>query len=342
MAASAIFGSAQLYDVAMGDSRAAIPGPQRLLAVIELQNAIAAAGMNADEVMRIVVERAETLSCANGGMVALVEGDDIVYRAVVGSAMPVLGMRLAKVGSLAGRCVADRHQVNVQDASTDARVDADTKARFGAGSLLCVPLLYGEHAVGALVVVSARSGAFTDEDVETLPLLAQIVAIALHRTTTYPRPRYDSLHDALTGLANRRAFDERIQAELGRNKRYGHSFSLAMIDLAGLEQVNDRQGQAAGDEILREIATILKKHTRVIDACFRLGGDEFAIVMPGTSLEGAKILAERFRAHIAEAKLSDATVTSSFGVVEASDETPAEIHARANLALEADKLSRRA
>jgi diguanylate cyclase (GGDEF)-like protein len=320
----------------------ATPGSERLLAVIELQNAIAAAGMNSDEVMRIVAERASTLTSASGGMVALAEGDDIVYRSVVGSGLtPALGMRLSKTETLAGRCVTERKTVRVDDVVTDPQVDAETRARAKAGSLICVPLLYGEHAIGVLEVVSPKNAAFTEQDAETLPLLAQIIAISLHRAHTYPRPRYDSLHDALTGLANRRAFDERIAAELERSRRYKHFFSLAMLDLDGLESANDRLGQAAGDEILRDIATILKKHTRVIDACFRLSGDEFAIVMPGTSLEGAKVLAERFRGHISDAGLCNNTITSSFGVVQAVHETAAELIERANAALDVDKQSRR-
>lgn len=316
------------------------PSPERLLAVIELQNAILAAGMNGDEIMRIVAERASTITAATGGLIGLVEGDEIVYRVAVGSVTPALGSRVPRTGSLAGACISERKPTKIDDATTDERVDPALRTQAAARSFVCVPLLYGEHAVGVLEVVSAKTYGFTDVDVETLPLFAQIVAIALHRTYTYPRPRYDSTHDALTGLANRKAFEERLGAELGRNRRYGHSFSLAMLDLDGLENINDRLGQAAGDEVLREIATILRKHTRVIDACFRLSSDEFAIVMPGTSLEGAKILAERFRGHISEAKLSD--VTASFGVVEALEETPEELVMRASRELEDDKKSRRA
>lgn len=317
------------------------PSPERLLSVIELQNAIAAAGLNADEVMGIVAERAAALTEATGSVVAIVEGEEIVYRAAARPTTLALGTRLSKASSVPGRCVNDRAPVKIDDAANDPRVDAETVARTGAGSLACVPLLYGESAVGVLEVVSTRTSAFTDEDIETLRLLGQIIAIALHRAYTYPRPRYDSDHDALTGLGNRRAFDERIQAELTRNRRYGHSFSLAMMDLDGYETAVDRFGQAIGDEALREIATILRKNTRAIDAGFRVGPDDFAIVMPGTSFEGAKTVAERCRAHIKEAKLCDGGIGSAFGVVEASDESADALANRAIVAVSADKQSQR-
>jgi diguanylate cyclase (GGDEF)-like protein len=318
----------------------ATPSPERMLSIIELQNAIAAAGMNADEVMGIVADRAATLTSAQSGIVAIQEGEEIAYRAVTRSTIAV-GTRIPRTTSIPGRCLTDRTPIRVDDAATDDRVDAETRARLGAASILCVPLLYGESAVGVLEVVSAKTKAFSDEDIETLRLLAQIIAIALHRAYTYPRPRYDVATDALTGLGNRRAFDERIQAELTRNKRYGHSFSLAILDLDGVESAIDRVGQAAGDEALREIARILMKHTRAIDACFRIAADDFAIVMPGTSVTGAKIVADRIRAHIVEARMFDGTLTASFGIVEAGDETAEDLNARALEALNADRAAQR-
>lgn len=286
------------------------PNPERLLAIIELQNAIAAAAMNSDEVMRVVADRSVTLTSTTGGELVLVEGEELVVRAVGGTTKLALGARETKE-SLAGRCVAGRKPV-----------------RDGAGS--AVPLFYGESTVGALVVTGGTS---TEEDLETLRILGQIVAIALHRAYTYPRPRYDNQHDPLTGLGSRRAFEERLAAELGRNKRYGHSFSLALCTLRGLETANDRLGQAAGDEALRVIANILKRHTRVIDACYRLGSESLAIVMPGTSFEGAKIVSERCRAQILDAKLCDGILAPRFGVVEAGDEESDALVARANSSL---------
>jgi GAF domain-containing protein len=191
-----------------------------MLSIIELQNAIAAAGMNADEVMAIVADRATGLTGASSAIVAIQEGEEIVYRAVTRSTI-ALGTRISRSASIPGRCVAERNAIRVDDVASDDRVDAETKQRTGAASLACVPLLYGESAVGVLEVFAAKPKAFSDEDIETLRLLASIIAIALHRAYTYPRPRYDVTTDALTGLGNRRAFDERIEAELTRNKRYG-------------------------------------------------------------------------------------------------------------------------
>jgi diguanylate cyclase (GGDEF)-like protein len=295
----------------------------RLLAIIDVQNAIAAAAMNADEVMHIVTERAALLTSADAAAIALVDGDELIYRATAGAASHAVGARVARGPGPAGRCVLEGRAL---------RVDPTTAA--GAGAAVCVPLLYGETAVGVLEATAKRPDGFSDEDVETLRLLAQIVAIALHRAYTYPRPRYDSLQDALTGLGNRRAFDERLEAE--RNRRFRHSFSLALVRLDGLETAIDRLGQAAGDDMLHRIATILKAHTRMIDGCFRTRADELAIVMPGTSLEGARVVAERCRTHAAESRACDGTVRLGFGVVAAAAaaETALEIVARAAAALD--------
>jgi len=306
----------------MTDSRTA-PTPERLLSIIELQNAIIAAGLNSDEVMTLVGERAGTLTSATGSVVALTEGDEIVTRAAAGTARATVGNRASKASVPSGRAITEGRPVRGEDTASDS---------------LAVPLLYGEAAVGYLEVTSTKPNVFGDDDAETLRLLAQIIAIALHRAYTYPKPRRDVDHDPLTGLGNRRAYEERIDAELARNRRYGHSFSLALLELGGLETAVDRLGQAAGDNAVTEIATILKKHTRAIDACFRIAADEVAIVLPGTSLDGARILVERCRAHIAEARPCDGAITASFGVIEAAaDETAEQIMIRVNTAINADK-----
>jgi diguanylate cyclase (GGDEF)-like protein len=102
-----------------------------------------------------------------------------------------------------------------------------------------------------------------------------------------------SITDSLTGLKNRRFFDERLQEEFKRAQRYGDYLSLIMIDLDHFKSVNDRFGHPAGDEVLREAAALIRASIRDPDICARYGGEEFAVILPKTHMSGALAVAER-------------------------------------------------
>lgn len=102
-----------------------------------------------------------------------------------------------------------------------------------------------------------------------------------------------AITDELTGLKNRRAFDERLQEEFRRAQRYSDPVSLIMIDLDHFKQVNDRFGHPFGDGVLRGAAEQLRASTRDPDICARYGGEEFAVILPKTHLQGALSVGER-------------------------------------------------
>jgi diguanylate cyclase (GGDEF)-like protein len=102
-----------------------------------------------------------------------------------------------------------------------------------------------------------------------------------------------SVTDALTGLKNRRFFDERLHEEFRRAQRYGDHLSLIMVDLDHFKQVNDRYGHPGGDAVLREAAALIRASIRDPDICARYGGEEFAVILPRTHLSGALAVAER-------------------------------------------------
>jgi diguanylate cyclase (GGDEF)-like protein len=122
--------------------------------------------------------------------------------------------------------------------------------------------------------------------------------------------------DALTGLYNRRLFDEYFDKELNRAKRYGHHLAIVILDLHKLKEVNDRHGHLQGDQVLQLAATTLRKTLRASDFAFRIGGDEFALLLPQTDPEQATTLCKRVRsqyeAEIGPLKL-DLGVTLDYG-----------------------------
>lgn len=104
-----------------------------------------------------------------------------------------------------------------------------------------------------------------------------------------------SIEDSLTGVYNRRYFDDRMDHEVARTKRFGRDLSLAMIDIDFFKHYNDTAGHLAGDNALTTIGTIIRESLRETDLPFRYGGEEFAIILPETAAESAAAVAERIR-----------------------------------------------
>ena len=123
-----------------------------------------------------------------------------------------------------------------------------------------------------------------------------------------------AVRDPLTGMLNRRAFNERLVEEIDRTRRYGDPFSMIMIDLDNFKAINDDFGHDVGDQILAWIGRMLGEHTRSADTPFRIGGEEFAVLAPSTSTAVAMTLAQRLVGLVAEAKppiVKDLKVTMS-------------------------------
>lgn len=122
--------------------------------------------------------------------------------------------------------------------------------------------------------------------------------------------------DSLTGLPNRQALVEALEAELSRTRRTGRPFTVALLDCDGFKGINDRDGHLAGDEVLRRIGVALRQHTRRYDCVGRLGGDEFLLVLSEVDADEALLIIERLRAalrHFVEREYP--MLTFSLGIV---------------------------
>jgi diguanylate cyclase (GGDEF)-like protein len=316
----------------MGPSRST----EQLRAIIRTQTEIAASGLDAGTIMQLIAARAQELTRASAGLIELVEDDEMVYSVATGEATPYLGMRLQRETSLSGRSVTERRALRSDDTGRDERVDAEACRRVNACSMICVPLSHQDEAIGVLKVYAPEANHFDDGDVETLELLSDLIATHLSHANLYEAESRDSRRDALTGLSNRRAFEERLPIELARAARSGHPVALVLLDLDGFKRVNDRLGHPAGDEALRAVARILDQ-SRAADDCFRIGGDEFAILMPETEAIHARTAAERVADQIRSAGLGDGQIGASYGIAASTNRDSGVLFAAADRVLLAAK-----
>ncbi len=166
---------------------------------------------------------------------------------------------------------------------------------FTIRSLVCCPLRHKGEKLGALEVLNKKDGAFGDEDVRFLEMLAQPLALALETLRVFDKTERLTITDDLTRLYNYRYLQQYLAAEAKRCLRYKRTVSLLFIDVDGFKRINDNFGHLVGSMALAEIAQTLRAAVRETDVVGRYGGDEFVIVLPETSLGGALAIADRIR-----------------------------------------------
>lgn len=191
----------------------------------------------------------------------------------------------------------------------------ESHLKQGISSVVYLPLSVTDRIIGSLILASRKPNAYNRRQIELLEKVALQIAAPVENAQLYAQLEQRSRIDVLTGLFNRRHFEERLKEEVSRHSRYGDVFSIFMIDLDNFKTYNDAYGHPAGDILLSQIGKIIKGSIRNVDQAFRYGGDEFVVILPQTARGDAYVVAERVREQIAEEMEKRAiAVTCSIGL----------------------------
>lgn len=268
------------------------------MAIIDLQGEIVRIGPDLGQVMDLVVERVRGMAGCSGAIVELAEDEEMVYRAASGSSLPQLGLRLRRQGSLSGLCLEAGEVLVCSDSETDPRVDRAACRLVGLRSMVVAPLLYAGAPVGVLKLLSPEPGAFGSREVQLLQLIASLIAAVMYHAERYGEDELyrRATHDAMTGLANRSLFYDRLRQAVSQAERQHGTLGVMIADMNGLKTINDQYGHRAGDAAICEVARRMATVSRQADTVARLGGDEFGLILSDIGgREGAGRVMERIQ-----------------------------------------------
>ena len=146
-------------------------------------------------------------------------------------------------------------------------------------SVLSCPLRFDGRLIGALVIYHMVPGCFTDEHRRVLGRVSDQAAAVIYNSTRFEQTQHESHTDPLTGLPNRRSLDRQFEAGLAHATRAKASFSVVVLDLDRLKEINDTYGHEAGDRAIRSVGNVLRSTVRQTDLCARFAGDEFVVIL---------------------------------------------------------------
>jgi diguanylate cyclase (GGDEF)-like protein len=239
----------------------------------------------------------------------------------VGEQAPDRGTVVSAESLVGERCESAMPQVweDARWAVADRCVLAEDEPQRPIGALGIYPLRNRAREVhGAIIVEGAAPESVLIRDMRNVALLGGYASLALETVWELAQVTHSSRTDQLTGLYNRRYFEERLGIVRAEFARHQQPCSVIVADVDFFKKVNDTYGHDAGDAVLRAVAATFRENVRAIDLCARFGGEEIAVLLPNTTIEGALESAERLRNALERRTIRHATreiqVTASFGV----------------------------
>jgi len=250
--------------------------------------------------------------------IALIDGSELYFLALsstIGSAWQP-EERMPLDGTATELACRDRQAVYEADLRRNHRFWTwESHVKLGIRSVAYLPLSVTDRTIGSLILASRKPNAYSRRQIQLLEKVALQIAAPIENAQLYAQLEQKSRLDGLTGLFNRRHFEERLRDEISRHSRYGDVFSIFMLDLDNFKAYNDAYGHPAGDILLNQVGRIIESSVRNADQPFRYGGDEFVVILPETAMDDAYVVAERVREHIArEMEKRAITVTCSIGL----------------------------
>jgi diguanylate cyclase (GGDEF)-like protein len=275
--------------------------------------------LDLDRSLSVILRKAMEVSGTTAGSIALYHPTTNTLRIHAHKGLPpsFISSRdwFVRPGSLMDRLLRSRSLTVITDTPNRAFFTDPDAVEPRIKALVCVPLVHQKETLGILFVDDGTARMLAAEDLEALEIIASFAAIAISHARMHREVSHRAVTDGLTGLFNRRYFEELLDRELQRAERHGREFSLALVDVNDFKLYNDRYGHQAGDEALAALGAALRTSLRSSDLAARYGGDEMVVILPETRLEKAyQLFSKRVRNAMGEALRSLSPDRTAIGV----------------------------